>query len=386
MSYLIIGEISVDVTLASSINPYKMRLGGIVHIARACWAMGVDYTMAYISPQYLDETILDFLKSLNCFNVIKIANVTGCPNVFLIENVKEELNQGYQHVLREASKVVYDEEKINQISQLGFTDAMIVSGNYEFTKIEKCLTLSESIHYDVANNVEDFSQLSLVNDKVETIFLSTSSPLFLTYYNGGFRDFALRFKSHTKSLVLKENRGGSRAIVFEEDHVIKIDAQLQPIVHSVGLGDVYDISYIISKQGLSFKESLNFASWAAAEYASTTFPDVFNAGIKALLGTDINDLIKLVGVSLPWEDRQEHLIYIAAPDFNYVDTTQIEHVCESLKYHNFRYVRPIQENGQLTSESSKGDKRNTYLKDLELLNKSDVVIAVLLFNIFYYYG
>src|SRR5690606_17319475 len=108
MSYLILGEISVDVTLASSSNPYKMRLGGIVHIARACWAMGVDYTIAYISPEYLDETIIDFLKSLNCFKVVKIANVTGCPNVLLIENVKEELNQGYQHLLREATKVVYD--------------------------------------------------------------------------------------------------------------------------------------------------------------------------------------------------------------------------------------------------------------------------------------
>ena len=43
----LIGDILVDVTLKTEFNPLKMRLGGIVHAARALWAMGVEYDVAF---------------------------------------------------------------------------------------------------------------------------------------------------------------------------------------------------------------------------------------------------------------------------------------------------------------------------------------------------
>lgn len=56
----LIGDILVDVTLKTEFNPLKMRLGGIVHAARALWAMGVEYDVAFFSPSYLDVHIYFF--------------------------------------------------------------------------------------------------------------------------------------------------------------------------------------------------------------------------------------------------------------------------------------------------------------------------------------
>lgn len=81
----LVGDILTDVTLATVNNPLKMRLGGIVHAARALWAIDVDYAVAYFAPAYLDSHIDTFLKEHNCNAIIKLGNVTNCPYTMLIQ-------------------------------------------------------------------------------------------------------------------------------------------------------------------------------------------------------------------------------------------------------------------------------------------------------------
>ena len=51
----LVGDILNDVTLATAETKLKMRLGGIVHAAHGLWAIGLDYTIAYFAPLYLDS-------------------------------------------------------------------------------------------------------------------------------------------------------------------------------------------------------------------------------------------------------------------------------------------------------------------------------------------
>ena len=53
----------------------KMRLGGIIHSARAFWAINYDFGLGYISPTYLDTRIFDFSTHLNNPKLIKVAVV-----------------------------------------------------------------------------------------------------------------------------------------------------------------------------------------------------------------------------------------------------------------------------------------------------------------------
>ncbi|AKD04367.1 nucleoside 2-deoxyribosyltransferase [Pontibacter korlensis] len=378
----LIGDIVTDVTLkGASSEEYKVRLGGIVHAARGLWAIGVPYTVAYFAPDYLDKEIHNYLSRHGCSAVYKIGSVTGAPYVFLIEEVKEAGHQGYQFLLRDQIKVHFDETTWNENIVGGdFTDYIFVSGNYDIAAAISWLSEEAKIHIDLANNVEDLHMFEIMNRRLSTIFLSTSSTLFQTNFVESFRSFAKPFERYAKQLILKENRGGSRGIDFLSDEVVSVPAQTQPIMHSVGVGDVYNSTFVFQHSSGTLKEAMTYASWIATEYALTTFPDDFAKSALRTLATKAEDLISLGGVSLPWEARKSINIYIAAPDFDFVNVEPIDKLFHSLRYHNFNPRRPVQENGQMEKNALTTRKQELYCKDMVLLDECLILVAVLLYN------
>jgi len=103
----LIGDIVVDVTLRSEESDLKLRLGGIVHAARGLWAQSIPYDVGYFAPSYLDAQIIDYLIHHGCVNILKLGEVIGAPNVFLIQEAKEIGWQGYEFLLRDELKVEY---------------------------------------------------------------------------------------------------------------------------------------------------------------------------------------------------------------------------------------------------------------------------------------
>ena len=92
----LIGQFIVDVTLPSHGNPYKLRAGGIMHAARALWAIDVPYSLCYCAPDYLTSQIVDNAEQYCAAKVQRFGVVTGCPNVMLIGEPKEAGEQGYE--------------------------------------------------------------------------------------------------------------------------------------------------------------------------------------------------------------------------------------------------------------------------------------------------
>lgn len=374
----LVGDIVIDVSLKTSSTNLKMRLGGIVHAARALWALEIPYSVAYFAPSYLDDQIIDYLTSHGCVNVIKLGNVMGAPYVFLIDEVKEYKAQGYEFLLRNNISIEYAENADEKLNKHGFTDYLFISGNYNLANIIN--VVRGSVHIDLANNILDMSFFEVLNRKVDTIFLSTSSDIFRKLYENDFLVFADKFKNYTDNLILKENRGGSRGIDLRVGEIVKVPAQTKPIIHSVGVGDVYDIVFVNALQSKTFKEALNISSWVATEYAMTTYVDDFKLGVSRIVNCNLDDLINMKGVSLEWEKRKSINIYIAAPDFNFVDVEPIENIFESLEYHNFTPRRPIKENGQMENDASKNRRQEIFNKDMQLLDSCSILLAVLLYD------
>lgn len=373
---LILGDILVDVTLGSATTPLKMRLGGIVHAARGAWSLDRVYHTFYFAPEYLDKEINSFLSHHGCPKVVKGGNVTGSSYTILVGEAKEVGNQGYEFLQRDLVRIAYDLQNISQVCE----DALLISGNYDINKVLNELGKETNFHLDVANNVDDFAYLNKLPKKPTTLFISTSSQLFSKFYTGDFKSFADLFRRYTKRLILKENRGGSRGIDFETHEIVYGTSQTQPIVHSVGVGDVYDTCYVNFYRHRSFEEAMALSSWVATEYARTTFPDDFKNGVHDVLKTDLSDLLSLKGISLPWEQRKKVNIYLAAPDFSHIDTSFIDQIERSLTYHNFSPRRPIKENGLMEADADLLRKRELFSKDLALLAECKMVIAILLGN------
>lgn len=377
----VIGDIVVDVSLAKKKSPLKMRLGGIIHCARALWASGVEYSLAYFAPKYLRSRIEIFLKEFGNPELIYLGEVENSPYIMLINEVKEIGDQGYEFLLRDDIKISYNEESFKELEK--FSETLIISGSYSLEKVLSLLKLGCKISIDFANNIENLEEIKSKH-LYETLFISTSSNYFKNYYNKNdlfdIVVFCNDFKSLTKKIVLKENRGGSRALEFFNGELICIPSQTQPIVHSVGVGDVYNTIFLNQYKKFSFEESLNYASWIATEYALTTFPEDFRKMTERILKSSITDLIALGGVILPWEKRKKINIYIAAPDFDFVDTSLIDLLENNLKYHNFSPRRPIKENGQMEKDASIQEKEELFQNDMILLNQCKILIAVLLYN------
>lgn len=371
----LVGDILTDVTLATANNPLKMRLGGVVHAARALWAMDVKYGVAYFAPTYMDSHIEMFLKEHDCSNIIKLGNVTNCPYTMLIQEAKEVGNQGYEFLYHDGIEIDYDINSINNLND--FDELMFISGNYDMNKVLSYIGNDCSLHCDVANNINDIAELPQ-GKFFDTLFISTSSNIFKNQYSN-FNAFCDLLKPFAKRIVLKENRGGSRIFETTLCETYQIPSQTLPITHSVGVGDVYDVVSITSFCD-SYHDQLVLASWVAMEYAQTTFPVDFKNSVKNLLKIPIAELKTLGGCTLPWDVREKCHIYIAAPDFDFVNTKQIDILCDCLKYHNFVARRPIKENGQMSEGADKKERLGLFCSDMQLISECNMLIAVLLYN------
>lgn len=378
-SLCIIGDVLIDVTLSTSTSPLKMRLGGVFHCARAMWALGKNYSIAYFAPKYLVSHIESFLEHLGQPKTIYLGEVLTAPYIMLIGEPKEIGDQEYEFLLRDNISIGYYEEGLKNLNQ--YDNFLCLSGNYDLSKVYGFLPQGAEISIDLTNNIESFDNLSSYTFK--NIFLSTSSTVFQKYYEEE-KDFDINtfldsFKSRCECVILKENRGGSRAKSFVSKKSISVDSQTQPIVHSVGVGDVYNIGFLAAGFP-EVKENLSFASFLAMEYASTTFPEDFRKMAERLKKVLPEDLVSLKGVSLPWEKRKDVIIYLAAPDFDFVDTRALDEVEKSLNYHNFVTRRPIKENGQMEHNASEKRKNELFFKDMRLLESCNMLVAVLLYN------
>lgn len=374
-NFCILGYIFNDVTLKSAVTPLiKMRLGGIVHAARGMYAVGEEYSVAYFAPSYLDSHIEHYLKEIGCTEVIKLGNVTNSPNTVLIQEIQEVGDQGYNFLLNENVEVVYDDSQLAKLDK--FEKILLFAGDFDMSRVMRHNTHAQ-YYLDVTNDVKHIADLGETHFR--TLFLSTSSTLFKNDYSD-IDSLVNDCQNSCEQFVLKENRGGSRAYDYALKKIVSTPSMTVPVVHSVGVGDVFDTIVAIYDQRSPFEHNLLNASYIAAEYAQTTFIDEFKAMALHYLNLPIEDKQKHNGVLLPWDVRKGINIYIAAPDFDFVDTKPIDFICQDLEYHNFTPRRPIKENGQMSKEAGKAERQKLFQSDMALIDSCQMMLAVLLYN------
>lgn len=370
---LIVGELFVDVTVAQRKDDNKLRLGGITHAARGAWALDAAYTVGAVGPTYLEENAAKYLAEFGCKRFTPIATVSGSPNVIMIVDPLEIGDQGYEDLLREEKKVTPIEPNTDLISS---EDVLIVPGKYDLAAVREWIHPAAKIHIDIAYDVGSLDELRPIAEQLETVFISTSSILFSKLIESGISDLARSVRAISDcNIVLKENRGGSRIIPKGTDSTVRISATLNETKNSVGVGDVYDVAFI-HHLDRGPEDAGWLASRVSSAYAQTTYPDTFLEYTKRSLKVRPEQMKLLGGVSVPWEQRPSVQIYLAAPDFSYRDTTQIDRVVAALEYHNFRVRRPVKENGELVIDASMPELVSTYSKDAALLSECALVFAI----------
>lgn len=370
---LLVGEVFLDFTVTAPGEENKLRLGGIAHAARGFWALGIPFVAAAVVPHYLEPVTRKYFAEYGCVEFYALAHVIGAPNVIVIVDPTEVADQGYDALLRDEKHVVFSD--VNLVD-LDCSDVLVFPGTYDLKHVSGLLPSAARLHLDVAYDVADVSVLTSLPTPIASILISTSSPLFAKVATNGLDDLKSAFASvRFDALVLKENRGGSRVVVRGSDYVEFLPAQLGDTVNSVGVGDVFAAAYL-SHLGKGAVEAAWRATYAAAAYSQTTFPDLFRKYVQRDLQMSLEELRDLAGVSLPWEDRLKFPIYLAAPDFSYGDRRAVDRALAALSYHNFAVRRPVVENGELPPGCDQATLMATYQSDCELLYECAMVFAV----------
>lgn len=366
---LIIGEIYVDQHLDIKDNGASVsRLGGIFHAARACDALNVEFALAYYAPSYLVEDIEKFgVEELGASKVYCLGVVDKAPNVMLIGQSDESGNQLYENILCKQAEYIFKLPLLQVFDDFIPTDVIIFPGRYGNARIlSELLDFQGKIHIDMNYDCDDILDLDTI--KIQTVFLSTSSTLFEKYFKEISYDNLIAYfsKKNVCQVLIKENRGGSWLYDFKEKASYEAPAYVGKTIHSVGVGDVYDIAYIFEARGHNITHNMAFASWMSAVYAQTLQHKEFKRNTE-LIVLSIEDFLEMEGIRAPWNERSNYPIYMAAPDFDYINTEKLDILENSLLYHNFKPRRPIKENGQVN-------------KDMELLSECKLMIATLLYN------
>jgi len=372
---LIVGEIFVDFTILPQGIENKLRLGGVVHAARAPWAIDAPYAVAAFVPDYLEEAARDYLERFGCRQFIKLGTIMGAPNVIIISDAAETADQGYEVLLRK-EKTIDPTLQSFEYDLAAFELVLIMPGTYDLPATLNRLPTNAQIILDAAYDIGAISSLEELPRKLDTIIISTSSQLFKKEFTSDFANFITKFVNlSTETIILKENRGGCRAYFSASRQTVEVPAFLGKTVNSVGVGDALDATYIsFLRHGRA--EALWRGAQVASCYAQTTDPDLFKEYVRRELALSMEELSHLSGVLLAWERRQEREIYLAAPDFVAAERTAIESTVSALSYHNFLVRRPVKENGELPRGVGWSALNKTFHDDVNLLEGCDLVFAI----------
>lgn len=370
---LVVGEVVVDFTLPYAGAECKLRLGGIAHAARGLWAAELDYAIAAFCPRYLREEAQRYFLAHGCKEVIWLGDIVGAPNVIVIGDPTEVSHQAYEDLLREQKRIVL-EHPAPDIKR--YKSIIIFPGAFDINSLLPLAAADAKFSFDIAYGIEDISSLSAFKGHIKAVIISTSSTLFLGLGNDDVSNLiAATQQIDPEVLLLKENRGGSRLFNLQDASVELIPASLSKTVNSVGVGDVFTVVMV----ALSNKGWIE-AAWrgcqAATVYSQTTYPDDIHRDVQRSFKLSLQILRGLGGTVLSWHDRQKFSIYLAGPDFSYINKVELDRAVASLEYHNFKVRRPIKENGELSLPASNEDLQQTYDKDYELLKECDMVFAV----------
>jgi nucleoside 2-deoxyribosyltransferase len=372
---LLIGEVFVDFTVTPRGSENKLRLGGIAHAARGFWATGQPFRAAAVLPAYLEKQTRDYFATLGCVELIVLGIVTGAPNVTVLFDATEVADQGYETLLRD-EKIVLLNEVSSAFAQT--EEVLFFPGSFSMAEVCAMLPKKARLHIDAAYDVKTPDVLASLGRDIETLLISTSSPLFAEMPRQSLEGVAAAFaNSRPKYIVLKQNRGGTELLdcSVSPPQLTALPAQLGTTINSVGVGDVFAAAFLSA-----LPEGPASAGWratyAAAAYSQTTYPDLFKTYVERDKQLSLEDMSDLWGAFLPWNARPSLQIYFAAPDFTNGNRTAIDEALEALTYHNFKPRRPVVEHGELPPNSSAAMLQNTYARDRDLLKQCALVFAV----------
>jgi nucleoside 2-deoxyribosyltransferase len=340
-------------------------------------ALGEPFDVAFVCPRWMKDQVSEEFATLGARHTTQIGESLGNPGVILIQDLAEAGPQGYELLLRKSARVSLDARAVDDVLEHATESVLLIGDDsWRAEVLKEMVSRGRNVWVDLSDGTSRIEARAEMGP-LAGLFVSTSSRAWLDRFEGQFENLASCIEGQgdggiVGEVVLKENRGGVRVLNPQGGH--QAGAVVGSTIHSVGVGDAFDVAYVLKRRDFEPAVAAAISSSLAADYAAT----VDQAELVRRTTLTLSEPVAFRGLRVPWESRSDIGIYLAAPDFPSVDTAPLDALERALAYHNFRPIRPVLVNGLLEPDAPDSDQLEVALADWGLLRSCQILVATLL--------
>ena len=368
MSICIYGEIALDILLSSNKN-IRFRKGGAglyASLSAAKVSNKKINLLTILGPEIepydlaiwsrLGVSFSNSKKSTN-YNISKYL-VTGFENYGIKKSIPLETikrNDIYNPDIPEDTEAI-----------------LLLPINHSIPKelCRKAREVGATIFVDPKPNADSISDTKYLLEDIDVLLVNEEELFLLSLNNEIYNSISLLLEQGLKYIIVK--RGIKGCIVAEcGKKPINIPAFKSNAVCTLGSGDVFDgalISMYMETNNMEY--SARFASFMAGLFIEEF--EIEHMPSQLLVEEYLNK-----DDSFTYGDLREITVYLAGPFFSQQELLWVEYICEILEQRGLKVLSPSRENGIINPKTSQMERESIFNLDIEMINKSDVIIALL---------
>lgn len=233
----------------------------------------------------------------------------------------------------------------------------------------------EESFFNLQHDVTDLAKWSGILTKCDVVFASRRELLELTEAESEEQAVGVMRRLGVDTIVMKYGIGGS--CIYPGDELpIRVPSYEAGFRCTIGAGDVYNAIFSLGyREGTSLSELGSTAAVAASVFIENV---EFDHWVSALSRLDAaEEKHRRLSVVAPPEELSQIQLYVAGHFLSTPMREWVDRVANALEAAGFSTFSPWRDAGILRAQNEHAQRRDCFMKDLEALNASRGVVALL---------
>lgn len=367
MSICIYGEVALDWLISKDgiINSRKGGAGLYAALSAARLGKKVEF-LTVLGPE-IDEYHISVWSDMGVSFKYSKNDENYCIPKYLVTGFE---NYG-KKVSRPMSEIRYNYEYVPDIPAES-KGILLFPINHSIQK-NVCIKANKNkkiIFLDPKLNKDSLSDARELLEYVDVLLVNEEELLLLSYKDDVKEAIEILLKQGPKYIVVK--RGIKGCIMAKRDREpLIIPSYKSNAVCTLGSGDVFDgalVSTFIDTEDMEY--SIKLASCMAARFIQSF--ETEDIPTKKAIESYMERI-----ETINYSSLKDIIIYLAGPFFSKQELTWANYIQESLEGCGLRVLSPSKQNGIIDENTTLDERQSIFIADLELIQKSDIVVALL---------
>lgn len=364
----IYGEIGIDI-LVDYNNNIMSRWGGAgLYAALAAAKQKIEVEMLTVIGPEVNEYALSLWNKLGIsFNLVKNLD-NYCVPRYLVTGFKNYEKKVSRPMIGIQTGINYEPKLPEECSGL-----LIFPIDHSFPErlCQEAYERNIPIFIDPKPNTKSIESAKRILKYASVVLVNEEEALLLSGEQDINNTEKILKGIGTDYCIIKRGVKGCSVISERYNYSENIPAFISNVVCSLGSGDVFGgvlASLFLLNRDISY--CARIASCVAANFIEQYETESIISTTAAEYDIKVRPLKEI-------SNFNKKKIYLAGPFFCNQEVDWVNYICTILENVGFTVLSPSRENGIISERYSEQQKKEIFLLDIELLEKSDLVVAIL---------